>query len=605
MNIQQENETITAVALAANTDFGRCRLASRIPPALWPIEGENAISRLIKKLANLPVRKTVICCNGNKSIFQKTIAGSDSMELLFLDEKMPFGTAGCIREAIQLSSDNIILAIPSQILEAPDLSEAIARHKESGAILTIISGNNENEKSNVHIYIANREAAEYIPAKGYFDIKENLIPALVRNNKKIIAETLPLHLYSFRNHCQYLETICKYLSERKQDIIISDNVNISSSAKIFGPAIIMSNTIIEDDAIIMGPAMVGRNVKIGKGSLVEQSILWDGTNIKKECCITNCVTEYNTTIPSYSNISNKAITRNMYNIPGLNYITSHGIRIDKIAALLILTAIFAWSYFPEIKELLNTWISNDDYSAGILVPFLAAATIWFRKEKTSNTTTKSIIMGLLIFTVSQITRFFGLYFMYSSAERISILFTLWSMIIILFGLRFFYKNLAAFLFLLLMFPPPHVIHNSIMLPLQRIATSGAAFCIGLFGYAVHREGNILYINNTAVAVSEACNGLRMITAFLIIAVFMSLIIKRNKFEKLSLLLSSLPIALSCNIARLTLTALAFTLVWGQKWAGLIHDFSGYAMVPMAIALVLLEIRVMNIVTTKSKMNIST
>ncbi|MEN6384936.1 MAG: archaeosortase/exosortase family protein [Phycisphaerales bacterium] len=603
MTIQQENSGITAIALAANTDFGRCKLASRIPPALWPIQDETAINRLLGKLTNLPISKFVICCNGNKTIFQQSMKNPEKAELLFIDEKMPFGTAGCIREAIKISSDDIIIAIPSQMVEAPDLSEAIKTHKDCKAVLSIVSGKNKNSKSYAQIFIANREISKYIPEKGYFDIKENLIPALVRNNKKIIAQTLPVNLYSFRNHNQYLEVMSEFLAENNLDVLISENAKVSATAKICGPAVIMDNSEIGDNAIIIGPAIIGRNVKVNEGSLIEQSILWDGTNINKECFINNCVTDYNTIVPAHSRIANKAVIRNKQALINLNYYPSAYIR--KIAAVFVMATLFAWSYLPELKELIKTWLENDDYSAGILVPFLACAAIWFRKKIIFSTTNKSILAGLFIFFISQLIRFFGLYFMYSSAQRLSLIICLWSIVIILFGIKFFYMNFSIFLFSLLMLPPPRLIHNSIMLPLQQIATSGAAFCLGLFGYAVHRQGNILYINNSPVAVSEACNGLRMITAFLIITVFMSLIIKRSKWEKLSLLISSLPIALLCNIARLTLTALIFTIVWSQKWASLVHDFSGYAMVPLAIAMVLFEMWIINILAARSKMNIST
>lgn len=616
MNCQQkDNVSMSAVILAANTDFGRCNLASRIPPALWPILDEPAINRMFKKLSDMSVKRAIICCNGNKPIFQQAIKNTDSMELNFLDEQMPFGTAGCIREALQLNCDDILLVVPSQIVNLPDLTDAIKRHLNNQSALTILSGTNPNSKSTAQIYIANRDIAECIPAKGYFDIKENLIPVLVRKGRKIIAETLPVHLHTFRNHSQYLEALSNYLIEDKHystDVFIAGDANVNAGAKIFGPVIIMNNSSISENAVIVGPAVIGKNVSIDKNSVIEQSVLWDGSNVGMDCFITHCVVDYDAAIPSYSNAENKAVLRTD-NIIKTSIISAiekiqlpseavlgTTLPLGKIAAVVILAAAFIWSYFPEIKELLGVWNRNDDYSAGLLVPFLAAAAIWTRKEKFTHISGMSFLYGILLFLIAQMIRLFGLYFMYASAERLSMVVSIWSVIIMLFGWRLFYKNLSPFLFLLLMLPPPHIIHNSIMLPLQKIATSGAEFCLEMLGYAVNREGNILFINNTAVAVSEACSGLRMITAFLIIVVFISLIIRKNRWEKFSLLLSSLPIAFACNIARLTLTAIAFTVVWGQRWAEMIHEFSGYAMVPLAIAIVMLELRVMNVLITKSE-----
>jgi exosortase len=192
--------------------------------------------------------------------------------------------------------------------------------------------------------------------------------------------------------------------------------------------------------------------------------------------------------------------------------------------------------------------------------------------------------------------------MYSSAERLSIVLSIWSVAIIILGFKMFYRLLPIFLFLLLMLPPPRIIHTSLMLPLQNMATVCSAFCLQTMGYAVIRQGNILLINNSAVAVSEACNGLRMITAFFIIVVFISLIIKKNTWEKILLLLSGLPIAFVCNIIRLTFTAVIFTIVSGRKWTTLFHDFGGFAMVPLAVALVVLELWLMNSLVTWPQKN---
>lgn len=589
---QNSNPSITAVVLSANTDFGRCPLASKIPPALWPIEDVPAIYRVLKCLSNISIQNAVICCNGHKIIFEEEIDNIESMKLFFLEEHMPFGTAGCLREAVNLSNDEVFLIVPSQIINMPDLSNAIFAHRENHSALTIVK--NFDSKFNSHIYIANRDIAQLIPAKGYFDIKENLIPAMIKQNMKVRVEISSEPIYSFRNHQQYLEGMYKYLDDCKlkcKNNTIPFSTSISDNVKLLGPTVILNNCSIDRNVLILGPSLIGNDVKIGENSIIEQSILWKGTNVRKNCFVRNCITDYNSIISSNSVISNKAVVQN-----NISLYSNIDLPIGKFAAIIAIILSFLWTYSSVIKGLINLWHENDDYSAGILVPFLTAAAFWLKRNNVLKNTDSSIFIGIAIFLFSQVIRFFGLYFMYSSAERLSMIFCIWSIIIIVWGWKLFYRNLPIFLFLILMFPPPHIIHNSIMLPLQKIATSGAAFCLEILGYAVNRHGNIIYVDNMPVAVVEACNGLRMIMAFLIITVFISLIIQKNRFEKLSLLVSSLPIAFICNIVRLTLTAITFTIFIEHKWTTVIHEFSGYAMIPMAIGLVMLEIKFMNTFT---------
>jgi exosortase len=110
----------------------------------------------------------------------------------------------------------------------------------------------------------------------------------------------------------------------------------------------------------------------------------------------------------------------------------------------------------------------------------------------------------------------------------------------------------------------------------------------IVGYSVFREGNVIHIGQASVAVAEACNGLRMITAFFVVSGLVVMLVKRPLWQKLIVMISSLPIALLCNTLRLVITAIAFTYVQGDYWENIFHDFGGYLMVPLALAAVIGE-----------------
>jgi exosortase/archaeosortase family protein len=84
----------------------------------------------------------------------------------------------------------------------------------------------------------------------------------------------------------------------------------------------------------------------------------------------------------------------------------------------------------------------------------------------------------------------------------------------------------------------------------------------------------------------------MITAFFVISGLVALLVKRQWWEKLIVLISSLPIAMLCNTTRLAVTALAFTKVGGEYWEKIFHDFGGYAMMPLALGIVIAELWIM-------------
>jgi exosortase/archaeosortase family protein len=89
----------------------------------------------------------------------------------------------------------------------------------------------------------------------------------------------------------------------------------------------------------------------------------------------------------------------------------------------------------------------------------------------------------------------------------------------------------------------------------------------------------------------------MITAFFVISGLVVLLVRRAWWEKLIILASSLPIALLCNTTRLAITAIAFTVLSGENWEKIFHDFGGYAMMPLAIAVIVAELWLLTKLTT--------
>ncbi|MHC4630520.1 MAG: exosortase/archaeosortase family protein, partial [Planctomycetota bacterium] len=258
---------------------------------------------------------------------------------------------------------------------------------------------------------------------------------------------------------------------------------------------------------------------------------------------------------------------------------------------------FLWSYWPELMNLWNLCQRSDEYSSGLLVPFLAVYILWSRRHSITQCRIRPCIWGLFAFVASQAVRLFGLFFMYSSAERLSIVLSVAALVLLLFGWQLFRKVSTVLLFLCLMLPWPHRVQAAVTLPLQRWATSSAVFCLEMIGYEVLQEGNVIHIGDASVAVAEACNGLRMITAFFVISGLVVLLVKRAWWEKLIVLVSSMPVALLCNTLRLSITALFFTVLEGEHWEKIFHDFGGYAMMPLALAAVVTELWLLAKLTT--------
>ncbi|MHC4104993.1 MAG: exosortase [Planctomycetota bacterium] len=640
-------KSIKAIILVGSLDFGRCPLTSKLPTALWPVMGKPVIERLLAFLTAQGIKQATICSNGNGSLLEQLIHTDNGLELKYIDEPLPAGTAGCIRDAAGDETGTLYLVFPASITCPPDIDILIKAHRDGQSDLTVMFNptpkNSTSRSEPAGIYVCETNILKHIPEAGYFDIKEGLIPEILCAGKSAHAATLPNHAGNFRDRQEYLFCIANYF-ERKpelnsdlepiksvdsQDVWVAANAEVDPESRIFGPTVIMNGATISSGAVILGPTIVGKNVTIGADSIVVNSVIWDNAQVGSNCQVRRCVLDHNTTLRANTvqeetsipfrqegkleSFISQAMQDAQNNVCKLrqglqplfqkiteklpNCISSRKkMFVHWFAGALILIT-FLWCYKSGFADLWNIWHRSDEYSSGLLVPFLAVYILWSRRDEISQCRIKPTVLGLFAFIVAQVVRIFGLFYWYSSAERLSIVLTIAALVLLLFGLQLLRKVSTVLLFLCLMLPWPNRVQTAVTLPLQGWATSSAVFCLEMVGYEVISEGNIIHIGNIRVAVAEACNGLRMITAFFVISGLVVLLVKRAWWEKLLVLISSLPIALLCNTIRLAITAVFFTILEVEYWEEIFHDFGGYAMMPLALAAIVAELWLLKKLTT--------
>jgi len=640
-------QNIKAIILAGSQDFGRHPMVTRLPTALWPVVGKPVLEWLLVHLANQGIKQATICSNGDGTLLAESIHADNRLETDFLDEQLPVGSAGAIRDAAGDKKDALLLVFPVSIICPPKIDALISAHHGGQSDLTMIfnpaRGNSKLTGEAAGIYICETSILKHIPKEGYFDIKEGLIPEMLRAGKTVHTAILPHHVGNFRNREEYLYAVANYLENTpkvdnglkpckrtdSQIVWMAAKTIIDPSARIYGPIAIMGGVRISEGAVIFGPTILGRNVNIGKNSAVVNSVIWDGAKVGPNCEIQRCLIDYHVTVRANTVVEEKAIPfkpkgilestvsralkvvrDNTSRLPHTlqpqfdqlngklpNWLRSHKVNIVPWFAASVVLIAFLWSYWPGIIDLWNIWQRSDEYSSGLLVPFLAIYILWSRRHDIAQCRIRPCICGIFAFVAAQGIRLFGLFFMYGSAERLSIALSIAALVLLLFGWQFFRKVSTVLLFLCLMLPWPNRVQAAVALPLQRWATSSAVFCLEMIGYEVVQEGNIIHIGQATVAVAEACNGLRMVTAFFVISGLVVLLVKRVWWEKLVVLASSLPIALLCNTVRLAITAVAFTVLSGEYWEKIFHDFGGYAMMPLALAAVVFELWFLTQITT--------
>ncbi|UCG17294.1 MAG: exosortase/archaeosortase family protein [Phycisphaerales bacterium] len=262
--------------------------------------------------------------------------------------------------------------------------------------------------------------------------------------------------------------------------------------------------------------------------------------------------------------------------------------------LVLLVVVLVWSYWPTINGLIYDWQNDANYSAGQLVPLAALYLLWHKRRALAKCRVAPCGWGIAVILLAQAGWAFGLLFYFKSAERYSLALTVAGIVLLVGGRQVFHAVRWILLFLFLMVPLPGRIHNLISGPLQDLAIRGAVFVLELAGVAAAREGNVIMLNGAVpVAVAEACSGLRMLTAFVIVAAVLAYVVSRPRWQKLVLIISSIPVAILCNIVRVVVTALLFQAAGSEMAERFFHDFAGLTMMPVAVLLLLGELWIMS------------
>jgi exosortase len=155
----------------------------------------------------------------------------------------------------------------------------------------------------------------------------------------------------------------------------------------------------------------------------------------------------------------------------------------------------------------------------------------------------------------------------------------------------------AIAFLVFMLPLPPNLNDLIAMPLQRIAATGSCFLLQLLGFWAIQEGNVISVSTphgpAPLDVALACNGLRMLMTMCATITATVILVPMPVWKRFTLLLSAVPIAMASNMIRIVTTGWCYYLFTGpaaMEWA---HDVSGWMMMPLALALVGLELGVLS------------
>ena len=234
------------------------------------------------------------------------------------------GSAGGLKKIqnFQQFFDDTFVVLCGDALIDLNLSEAVRKHRQSGALATIITKRVPKEKVssygvvvtdddgrvkafqekpgveealsdeiNTGIYLFEPEIFEHIPDGVSYDIGSQLFPKLVEKGLPFYALPMDFEWVDIGKVPDYWHAIRSVLQGDIRQVSIPGKqvrpgiytgLNVAANwdkINVEGPVYVGGMTKIEDGATIVGPAMIGPSCHICAGATIDNSIIFDYSRI--------------------------------------------------------------------------------------------------------------------------------------------------------------------------------------------------------------------------------------------------------------------------------------------------------------------------------------
>ena len=262
------------------------------------------------------------------------------------------------------------------------------------------------------------------------------------------------------------------------------------------------------------------------------------------------------------------------------------------AKILVIALLFYYLFNNEIKNIVERWITDPSWSHGFLIPFFSLYFINQHKKEILNLRTKPNYLGL-VFMLCAIV-FYPLnvvHFRYGYLKPLDMIATLATIVLFLGGWKLVKYLWLPVVYLIFAVPLPQRYYVAITMPMRKLATIVSTVLMNLVdGMDATANGVIIdvFYNGQrlepSLNVAEACSGMRLLMAFLALGVAMAYLHYRPAWQRIILLATTIPIAIFCNIIRVTVTGFIYVLGNPKYAQGIYHDGLGMLMLILAFAL---------------------
>jgi exosortase len=257
----------------------------------------------------------------------------------------------------------------------------------------------------------------------------------------------------------------------------------------------------------------------------------------------------------------------------------------------IVSALIVWLFHVQIYQCVYLW-ADPSWSHGFLIPLFSLYFLNQRKKEILTLKPRPSYLGLALLIFCLVLFPLNLVqFKIGYFSQLLVLAVVGSVVLFLGGWQTVKYTWLPIGFLFFAIPLPDRLLKMITIPMRLAAAEMSTAVLNLYPrLEAIASGVVIDVVYKGVKieppmdVAEACSGMRLLMAFLALGVAMAYLHYRPFWQRIVLLLSTIPIAILCNIIRVTITGFIYVLISPKYAQGIYHDMLGMAMLPLAFGL---------------------
>jgi len=259
----------------------------------------------------------------------------------------------------------------------------------------------------------------------------------------------------------------------------------------------------------------------------------------------------------------------------------------------VIATLFVIFFYKQIYwTMIHRWMNDSSWSHGFLIPLFSLYFLNLKKDEILAIKAKPNYFGWVLMTMSLV-----FYALNVVQIKMGILYSvlmipmLLGIVLLVGGWKLIKHVWLPIIYIGFAIPIPDRIYKAITIPMRIWAAKIAS---GLLSLVSELEAtsrgviiDVVYRGTPlepSLDVAEACSGMRLLMAFVALGVAMAWLHYRPWLHRVVLLSSTIPIAIFCNIIRVTVTGFIYVLIAPKYAQGIYHDILGMSMLPLAFGL---------------------